>query len=1031
MDLPDILKTSVREGKAVLLLGAGASADAMDKDGNRPPTAKELGAILAIKFLGGKHQDDPLGQIGELAISETDHTTVQNYIRELFDPFQPSQAHRLMTTFVWGGLATTNYDRLIEKAYEGSDAIQSPKPLVENGDRIDDVMRDQRAVKLLKLHGCVTRTSNPDCPLILTPDQYIQYRQGRSRVFDQLTEWGYERPIVFVGHSLQDSDLRAIILELTQECGDRRPRYYAVAPHFSDIHQRLWEQKRITLIKATFGEFLESLDAETPIALRKLATVTSQITIPIAERFTRSDWVLSPSCQQFLEADVDYVKSASATEMVSPKDFYRGVNPGWSAVEQNLDVTRKLADTILVDNFLADEANHPSCAELILLKAHAGAGKSVLMRRIAWDAAHGYDKLCLFLRPHGIVNTGAIQELVELCTERVYLFVDDAAERARELRHLISNIGRAGSRLTVVIAERTNEWNIACGEIAHLVTSEYELKYLNQPEIGGLLELLDEHKVLGTLASLSIEQRRSAFAERAGRQLLVALHEATLGRPFEDIIEDEFANIVPAEAQRIYLSICVMNRFNVSVRAGVISRMHGVPFTDFKQRLFAPLEHVVHATYDQVIRDYVYQARHSHIAEIVFERMLRNPEERYDAYIRCLRTLNVDYADDRYAYRQMIRGRSLLDLFPNYDMVKGIYDVALSEIGEDAYLLHQMAIYEMRRPNGSLHDCGELLARAARLAPNDLSIRHSMAERYMKVSEVARTPLEKEQSLVKASEVAKSLKSERGEDPHGYHTLIKVGLSRLQDLLSSQDENDIHQDMANIIKDVEQHLTDALQRFPDESYILDAEAQFAAMTSDEPRILVALQKAFDVNPRSTYLATRLTQCHLAQENTADARTTLERALDANRNDKRLHYAYAKLLVDVGETDSNLLSYHLQRSFTSGDSNFDAQILYGRQLFASGDLAGSKSVFNELGKARVGPNLRNACLYPLAEQFSGGISRKEAAYCFVARDGTNDWIYAHVTDFDSEVWNSLVLGSRVYFQVGFSSQGARACHIHLD
>jgi hypothetical protein len=64
-----------------------------------------------------------------------------------------------MCAFAWHGLATTNYDRLIEEAYRATPAaVQIPKPFIENGDRIEENLRDRRNVPLLKLHGCISRT---------------------------------------------------------------------------------------------------------------------------------------------------------------------------------------------------------------------------------------------------------------------------------------------------------------------------------------------------------------------------------------------------------------------------------------------------------------------------------------------------------------------------------------------------------------------------------------------------------------------------------------------------------------------------------------------------------------------------------------------------------------------------------------------------------------------------------------------------------------------------------------------------------
>jgi SIR2-like domain len=166
MEIPPVLEGAIREGRAVLVLGAGASLGAKDASGKSAPSSRELGDRLADRFLGGKYKDLPLSQIAEYAISEADLVTVQEFIRELFEHLEPSDAHRLIPKFVWWGLATTNYDRLVERAYEvTSTVLQIPRPFIANGDRVEDHIRDPRSIMVLKLHGCVTRTGNPACPL--------------------------------------------------------------------------------------------------------------------------------------------------------------------------------------------------------------------------------------------------------------------------------------------------------------------------------------------------------------------------------------------------------------------------------------------------------------------------------------------------------------------------------------------------------------------------------------------------------------------------------------------------------------------------------------------------------------------------------------------------------------------------------------------------------------------------------------------------------------------------------------------------
>ena len=129
--------------------------------------------------------------------------------------------------------------------------------------------------------------------------------------------------------------------------------------------------------------------------------------------------------------------------------------------------------------------------QFIVVKGHAGAGKTTLLHRIAWDASHDYDKLCLYIKSsYGVINTVALQQLIEFCEERIYLFIEDAPGRTRELESLTNAIGEHGKYLTVIASARINEWNMTCENLSSYVTNEYELKYLSHKDINSLLELL-------------------------------------------------------------------------------------------------------------------------------------------------------------------------------------------------------------------------------------------------------------------------------------------------------------------------------------------------------------------------------------------------------------------------------------------------------------------------------------------------------------------------------------------------------------
>jgi tetratricopeptide (TPR) repeat protein len=1039
VDIPGFLLTQITEGRVVLFLGAGASVEARHKDTGQPaPSTTQLARLLAERYLGGKYADAPLQQIGEFAISESGLSDVQDFIASLYAGLSPTDHHRTIAHFRWHGLATTNYDRLIEEGYASEPKrLQDLVAIIDDTDRIEDVLHNPKAVPLLKLHGCISRTHNPKVPLILSTDQYVQHRIGRERLFARLESWAYERAFLFVGYRLQDPDLRAVLLKLT-ELADARVRSYAVIPSFDAIEQRFWDSRKVSLIAGTMDSLFRDLESLIEPGTRVLAgLLPKNDALPIARRFARPESSVSERTRAFLTLDVEYVAAVEPREAVDPREFYRGFSEGWSAVVQGLDVRRKLVDSVLVDYVLKDKPNQRR-PELLVIKGHAGAGKSIILRRLAWDASHDYNATCLFILPNGALDVPSLKEFLALCPDRIFLFLDNVADRPRDVARLLREIGTDGARLTLVVGERINEWNVSCAQILDsLVTAEHTVPYLDPAEIDGLLALLEKHGSLGTLDSLSPAERHEALAERAGRQLLVALHEATFGKPFEEIIADEYWQVVPPEAQEIYLTVCVLNRLGVDVRAGIVARLHGVPFDEFRRRFFAPLDHVVHTRFNALLRDNVYFARHPHIAEMVFRSVLRTQEERFGKYVRCLSALDLGYRSDERAFRQMVRGRVLIDLFPSHELAGQVLKQASAVAGDDdPYLLQQHALYEMTRPAGSLEKASTLLDAAARAAPKDPSIRHSAAELLLRMAEVARTPLEREQRLRESHRIADTLVGDRElsryDLSYAFHTLAKIGLLRVSDIINTSPDHDSETvfgvRIERAIAEVEKVLAEGLQRYPGESYLLDAEARLASMIQDSERALKALQKAFDGNPRSGAIAARLAGAYVSKAEPAMAEQTLKKAIDANPGDRRLHFELAKLLISGAGPQPDEVEYHLRHSFIDGDSHHDARLLLGRQLYIRGKIDEAKVVFRGLAEAKVSPAVRQRVRYPLPGTSEGRVVRAEATYCFVQRDGSGDWVFLHRSDVMAIPWDQLTPGTRVRFRLGFTMRGPAAIEV---
>lgn len=1028
--IPKPVVDAVFEGRAFLFLGAGASVGAIAHKTTKPPNAKELGQLLVKKFLSPEYKDYTLQQIAELSISEHDLSTVQEYIASIFMDFGPSEFHKLIPQFNWRGIATTNFDLVIERAY--NEVKGENKSLVvfkKDGEKVEERLRMPNSVPYLKLHGCVTNIYDPIVPLILTPEQYISHKNGRMRLFNKFLDFAFEYPLIFVGTSLSDIDLRAILIEL-DNIGQARPRSYIITPEMSAAEVNFWANKRITHIHMNFEEFLIELNGLIPKDRRILSSLIKKSDQPIIERIqTNESPILSDELLTLISRDVTYIHRDFKTGSPDPKSFYKGYFGDWAPIASNLDVKRSFTDSIMVELFLASEEERSELCDFFVIKGHAGSGKSVILKRLAWDASIEYDKLCLFANEVSFLNFESILEFSKLCHERIFLFLDPMTEFIDIVNDIIPKARKAKIPLTIIGAERFNEWNTECAQLDIYLTRAYDVPYLSEKEIEELINLLGKYKSLGYLNGKSFTEQKEALGKHAGRQLLVALHEATSGKPFSDIVLDEYNSISSLRAKSLYLTVCIFHRLRVPVRAGLISRVHGIPFSEFENSLFKPLESIVFARYNEFIRDYEYRSRHSHIAGIVFERVLTDGQDRYDEYMRIINAIDIDYNADRDALKGILNSKELIALFRDPQLIRQLYKAGHARDDNNPMLYQQEAIFEMHSTNGSLDKASSLLHKAFKLAPYSNPIAHSLSELALIRAEKTSNQLEKNKFLADSKRIAQGIISKGSSTAHPYHTKTKIELIELQEIILSGDQASIERK----IKELEKSLSSSIQAFPDDSYIWDIEAEFNELINNHSEALNALEKGFNLNKRNGYIASRLAKYYEMKGEIDKSINVLKECLDENPSDKTVNYQLAMLLNKNPSINLDELIFYLRRSFTSGDINYMAQFWYARCIYLKGDTYEAKEMFKKLSDVNIQLKIKQEPRGSVYEnnaekRFSGYISKVDQFYAFIVRDHFQDEIYTNNRYCDEATWNGFKYHKRITFTLAFNFRGPIAINL---
>lgn len=1035
MALSDALIEKIKRGKIVLFLGSGAlfGADLPDK---KVPLGNDLRDILCDRFLNESFKNADLAHVAAMAISQTSLFEVQDYIRDYFSDLRPAQFHLKIPNFRWRAIFTTNYDMLVERCYTlNRDPMQSLSIIISNEDNFDETRVTNDLLPYVKLHGCLTRTHDSSLPLVLTTDQYNESFDSRKRLFNHLYELAYDNSIVFVGHSLLDHNIRSVLLDLEKECKGGQ-RHFLIKPNVDEIEKEFWAHKKITALDITFSDFLDEIDDKVSKVDRLLSVVTPPSTHPIQAVFNKH---VSPSDEliDFLTNQVDWVNADIPMLGSDPLEFFKGVDQGWDPVAQEIAIPRNLARNINDLAIEKPEASRDEKHEFYVVKGEAGSGKTILLRQIAWDVGVSRLGIALWVKPGCFADLDIIEEIIEKTGEKVYLFWDDAAVNAIELNRFLQKLDRKELPVTVFTAERYNEWNTRCEDLDELVSDKFELRYLAENEIDLLVHRLETYSSLGpNLRNKTHEQRCHEFREIYGRQLLVALHEATMGEPFEDIISDEYENIYPEAAKRIYLTVCVLNRLRIPVRAGLISRIHEISFSQFQNEFYKPLEKVVIIS-GSGEQDIHYQARHSEIAEIVFQRALANVEDRYQEYINIVKKLNVSFSTDRSSQRSLLRAKSLHELFPHYEDVTAIYTHALESNGTDPYILQQQANYERIRPNGSFDEALRLLEQAKELAPYDSSILHSLSVVWRDKSTNEDDQRLRRKYRAEARGYLNQMITKWGIDGYTSSSLIELSIEALNDLLNDDAATEFS--IREAIRSVQQEITDNKRKFPSEKQVHVLEARFSELIDDHRTALTALEKSFEESDREPHLAIRLASLLVAEANFDKAEEVFKQALERRRADHKLNFHYAEFLRNNSKPSHEDLMYFYRRAFTPGDGNYQAQFWYARYAFNLTDAKIQqevKGIFEGLRKARL-PHSAKVEIRDFEstgtgrKRFTGTIKMKRSTFGFVKVDGRGDEVLFPASSVEDGLWDAMMDGDRISFSLGYSFNGPVACQISCD
>lgn len=604
--LPQSIMEDIRNGRVILVLGAGCSATSLNRSRKEIATA----TTLAEKLAHGAdlaYANDSLRDVFEATAGILGEAKIQRIFEAEFSNCTPSEELTGLFSFPWRRVYSFNID----------DAVNSiPKVKRTQELKFYNALKDRRDewsgyghCQVIYLHGHVNDFSSG---FIFSESEYARTANKRHPWYEKLGEDFYDWPVIFVGTTLDEPLFLHHINAMGQDYRTAGRSHLITPSYFSDIRERALQSKNIVHIRATLAEFTQALRKAFPEGLTthdldiNLGTAASKIR-PDSSRFTKKDIEALRGIFQITRGELTQ-RFRNARHYM--RRFYEGFGPTWRVILEKGYAPLSQYEAIYT------RFSEPSDNRFFIITGESGSGKSTCGMYLALRYAEEHHKMSVFEYTEGSTT---LKETISSLSKYLdgspaILLLDELHIYASDLEEAFSD--RSFTNIRILSSARSGEWNSRIVTQLPDDVTTVELPRFEDRDIDTIIDKTLQHLPAPAFTKLSRPEQRQRF-EKSRKQLLIALREATQSAAFDDIIEDEFSRISDADTRLLFLTVALSTvaRSGISrsaARTIFESARGGAKFADLLQK---DLEGIV----DESRLDRL-QTRHEYYAKLIIEK---------------------------------------------------------------------------------------------------------------------------------------------------------------------------------------------------------------------------------------------------------------------------------------------------------------------------------------------------------------------------------------------------------------------------
>lgn len=700
--LESIFET-INKGNTILILGAGASV------GDKKYLSQEIIDYYEAKK-GITFNISDIKEFVDVLESTNGHSRAEfdRFVYDLLNNLRVSDAHKAMVSIPWRWIITTNYDLLIEKAYDEVKNTSNysrdivPVRSIQEFNRLSDI----NELKYIKLHGCMSDRSK--YPFVFSSSDYNKIQKFYKVVLSSLKSPSDKIKIISIGYSYNDKFAYSFLNTLDKDSYRDRRELINVDPYVNDKMLEYYSANNISVIKLTTEEFFNQYVLWEERTYKNKQQAKGISIIDIKSNPIKISYKLSNN----LDFSLKQLNSKSISK-ITERDFLLGEEPDFSVVLNNYDVVNQ---NLIAGfkNFIYEkilENNKTALIPIFCLTGSFGTGKTTYTYRLIRTIIEDSDLETLAFEITDFDNI-RIQDYVDLIltanTKNILFYtnnieVDSVFKSLLSLRAELSIKQISTSNIFFIVSVRENILSRYKTKSDYKNLFEYSMpKTFSENEIVEFVSKLKKNELLDYR---DLQERNRLIykikTEFKGDQFISLVKFVSSGKHIDNLRDAYFQ--LSKDCRKAFVYTALLHRFEIKMPSNLLRSLVSKDWEDFKTNVIEVegkgilIQESVNTK--DLDPDLYFRTKHPIIAELLIQEVLRTKDKIFANYLEIFRSITPAFKNSRLV-SNLLKAITRKGEISN-EKINRLYDVAYSKLEDDPFYILNYAINLQNRASKS------------------------------------------------------------------------------------------------------------------------------------------------------------------------------------------------------------------------------------------------------------------------------------------------------------------------------------------